>query len=128
MNNVAEENFVKKYIKKSYQDRLLFELKSKKHREKAISRFAHHSKEILKDMIHVKAFGNAQEAVQHFKNVNEMCCVISLDPTDGGSFPVQIAIQNCLDSYSQAILIGETFAFVKEETEKGAPSIYLITV
>ena len=44
-----EIGFVKKYIKKEYQDRLIFELKSKKHREKAVSRFSHFSENILKN-------------------------------------------------------------------------------
>ena len=49
MDFSIENKFVKEYIKKEYQERLLFELQSKKHREKAIARFAHSSETILKD-------------------------------------------------------------------------------
>ena len=43
-----EEKFVKMFIKKQYQERLLFEFNSKK-REKAIDRFSHEAKNVLKE-------------------------------------------------------------------------------
>ena len=41
MNKSVEQFFVKTYIDKDYQERLLFELNSIKKRSKALSRFSH---------------------------------------------------------------------------------------
>ena len=47
MNIAIEQAFIKKYIDKGYQERLLLELSSAKRRTKALSRFSHNVEEIL---------------------------------------------------------------------------------
>lgn len=113
-----ESGFVKKYIKKEYQERLLFELQSKKHREKAISRFSHFSETILK-----KCFNSCDilELKKHLYKVyapTEKCYIISNDENDGKTLFLTDAIECCTTSYMAMILISEKFVIVKEEYEK----------
>ena len=51
MNKSVEQFFVKTYIDKDYQERLLFELNSIKKRSKALSRFSHDVESFLKKSV-----------------------------------------------------------------------------
>ena len=46
-----EEDFVKSYIDKNYQERFLYELGSSKKRANALSRFSHNAEAILKKSV-----------------------------------------------------------------------------
>ena len=48
MDSKIEKEFVKSYIDKNYQERLLYELGSSKKRVNALSRFSHNAETILK--------------------------------------------------------------------------------
>ena len=48
MDRTVEERFIRQYVKEDRQERLLFELFSKKNRKKALSRFAHGAELLLK--------------------------------------------------------------------------------
>ena len=66
-----EEKFVKMFILKQYQDRLLFELNSKK-REKAIDRFSHNAKNVLKENLILMQGANIKiEDVKKVLNIHK---------------------------------------------------------
>ena len=119
-----EVDFVKKYIKKDFQDRLIFELQSKKHRERAIDRFSHFSQKILNNCFKCCNMLQIQELVCEKYDVKEKCYIISGDENDGKILFLHDAVKSCQDSYTAMILISEKFVLVKEELEK-TPIFYL---
>ena len=58
MNIIIEQEFIKKYIDKGYQERLLLELSSAKRRTKALSRFSHNAEDVLNKNIFKKTITN----------------------------------------------------------------------
>lgn len=121
-----EIEFVKKHIKKEYQDRLLFELQSQKHREKAISRFSHNSEKILKNGFKCCNILDLKTYLFNVYDSKKKCYVISNDENDGKMFLVSDAIEYLMCSYMTMILISENFVVVKEEYEK-SPMILIST-
>ena len=118
-----EIEFVKKHIRKDFQDRLIFELQSKKHRGKAISRFSHFSEKILSNSFKRCNMSQVQSLLE--KNLKkESCYIISDDENDGKTLFLQDAVNICKDSYFTMILISKNFVLVKEEFEK-APTFHL---
>ena len=117
-----ENKFVKNYVKKEYQQRLLFELQSKKHREKAISRFSHSSEAILKDCFSKSSILELQKNCG-MVDPKEQCYILSGDGYDGRMLFWEEAIRYCVTSYMVAILISEKIVVIKEEFEKGEPLI-----
>ncbi len=125
MNFSIELDFVKKYIKKEYQERIIFELQSKKNREKAISRFSHSSDMILKDLFVKCTMAEFQNHLTDSYGVTEECYIISGDKLDGQTLPLHDAITYCKTSYMAVILISSKFAVVKEEVESKEPLIFI---
>jgi hypothetical protein len=120
-----EIDFVKKHIKKEYQERIIFELQSKKNREKAISRFSHSSDMILKDQFVKCTMAELQNHLADSCGVKEECYMISEDMLDGQILPLHDAVEYCLTSYLAVILISSKFALVKEEAECSEPRIFI---
>lgn len=114
----TEIEFVKKYIKKEYQERLIFELQSQKHREKAISRFSHFSKDILNDSFKSCDMSEFPNLVRDKIAAKEKTYIISSDENDGKLLPLSEAVECCKKSYMAMILISKKFVLVKEEYEK----------
>ena len=115
MDFVIESSFIRKCIKKEYQERLLFELQSKKHREKALSRFAHSSEILLKygfEKIHISSLCNYLP-----KNNSESFYIISGDLHDGKKLLCKDAIGLLNISYTPVILISPLIIVIKEEVE-----------
>ena len=121
MNITIEQEFIKRYIDKGYQERLLLELSSAKRRSKALSRFSHNVEEILNKSI-VKKIANFGD----IKETDNTLYVISWDKNDGTQISFADAIKYCETTYTSVILIGEAFALIKEETEGGAPKIFYL--
>jgi hypothetical protein len=69
MNIAIEQEFIKKYIDKGYQERLLLELRSAKRRTKALSRFSHNAEDILSKNIIKKAITNCGDIKESDKTV-----------------------------------------------------------
>ena len=120
MNQVLEEKFVKKHIKNSFQDRLIFELSSKKHREKAIDRFSHQADVLLND-----SYQKVKQSDLSFLKDEGNVYVVSLDKIDGTTFSGNEAFDYCWKTFSPVILIGNGFSIVKEELEGEEPKIFL---
>ena len=121
MNITIEQEFIKRYIDKGYQERLLLELSSAKRRSKALSRFSHNVEEILNKSI-VKEITNFGD----IKETDKTLYVISWDKNDGTQISFADAIKYCETTYTSVVLIGEAFALIKEETEDGAPKIFYL--
>ena len=119
-----EISFVKKYVKKEYQERLIFELQSKKHREKAISRFSHFSKRILNNCFEECGLSEIN-ALLIKKDANEKCYIISHDKNDGKMLLLVDAVEYCKNSYMTVILIFDGFVIVKEELERS--TLFLVS-
>jgi hypothetical protein len=131
MDAMIEERFVRAFINKQFQDRLLFELASKKNRVKAISRFAHNAATILNDKYIIKRGcfedANFEKEIATLINVNNDCYIISDNDLDGKLVNFKAAFQKCMD-YPMALVIicGENVAIVKEELTIGAPEKFLL--
>ena len=119
MDIAIEQAFIRKYIDKGYQERLLLELGSAKRRTKALSRFSHNVEEILNKSITKKTITNFSD----IKETDPTVYVISWDKNDGTQTSFADAIKYCETAYTSVILIGEAFALIKEETEGGTPKI-----
>ena len=122
MNTTIEQEFIKKYIDKGYQERLLLELGSAKRRTKALSRFSHNAEDVLNKNIFKKTITNLAD----IKENNQTVYVISWDENDGTQTSFTDAIKYCEMAYMSVILIGQSFALIKEETEGGTPKIFYL--
>ena len=122
MNTTIEQEFIKRYINKGYQERLLLELSSAKRRTKALSRFSHNVEEILNKSIIKKEITNFGD----IKETDQTIYVISWDENDGTQTSFADAIKYCEAAYTSVVLIGKTFALIKEETEGGTPKIFYL--
>ena len=121
-----ETHFVRKCVKKEYQERVLFELKSKKHREKAISRFAHSAETVLNSSFLKYSFSNFTNKFIQNADVKN-CYVISNGLYDGHNLPIQEAVEFCQESYMTVILISSEFIAIKEEFEKSVPFVFVFS-
>ena len=124
MNKSVEQFFVKTYIDKDYQERLLFELNSMKKRSKALSRFSHDVESILKKSVNKKIITNLDD----FQEKDQTVYVISWDEKDGTTMPLSDSLQYLESSYMSAILIGKDFSLIKEEPEKGGAKYFILRV
>ena len=114
-----EERFVKNYIDKKYQERLLYELNSLKKRADALSRFSHGVEAILKKSVEQKVITN----IDNLPNKQQAVYIISWDEKNGTTMPFDEAVRYLQSAYMAVILIGEAFSIVKEETEQGSARI-----
>lgn len=119
MDKNIETKFVNKFVKKEYRDRLLFELSSLKHRQKAISRFSHNSEAVLIDDF-VKM---SVEQIKQQKLKLKTIYIISGDECDGVFMEFFEGLTHLEKSYMAVILIGDEFVVVKEEIEGKNPVI-----
>ena len=122
MNIAIEQEFIKKYIDKGYQERLLLELESTKRRTKALSRFSHNVEKILNKNITKKTITNFSD----IKETDKTIYVISWDENDGTQTSFADAIKYCETVYTSVVLIGNAFSLIKEETEGGTPKIFYL--
>ena len=122
MDIAIEQAFIKKYIDKGYQERLLLELGSAKRRTKALSRFSHNVEEILSKNIIKKEVTNFGD----IKETDKTLYVISRDKNDGTQTSFADAIKYYETTYTSVVLIGESFALLKEETEGGTPKMFYL--
>ena len=119
MNSEIEQQFIKNYIDKNYQERLIYEFGTSKKRVNALSRFSHNVESILKKGINKKIITNFDD----FQGKNQTVYIIALNEKDGTTMPLSDALRYLEVSYMSVILIGKDFSLIKEETEKGCADI-----
>ena len=118
MDSCTEIGFVRKCIKKEYHERLLFELQSKKHRAKALSRLAHISEDVLRDgYLNLSALEFQKQFAPKMSST-EKCYLISDSDHDGETMLLAEAILFCQTSYMLVVLIAGDFVVIKPEIEK----------
>lgn len=131
MNTSIERTFVKSFICKRMQNRLIFEL-STKNRNKAITRFAHISDELIESKYVIFRSNKltnfeVETKLLEYCDKNKKVYIISSNKNDGEFFPLGEAIQLCMDDYMPSIVIvNQSCVFIKEETEYGAPMKYIL--
>ena len=124
MDVMAESCFVRACIKKEYRERIQFELQSKKHRQKAMSRFAHDCVGILQggyQTVTASELARVLDAVSE----KEPCYLITDGAGDGTDMPMQKARELLQNAYMPVILISPGFFVIKPEAEDGRAEYYV---
>ena len=123
-----EQRFIHTFIKKSRQERLLFEFSHPKKRYRALSRFCHNAADLLEPK-RIMISGTdleRQEAFLHFVETHSDICLMispSMNETEL-PFPDAVATAFCLTDAS--IIIGPSYALVCAEPERGGQEKYLL--
>ena len=114
----VESGFVRDCIKKEYRERLQFELQSKKHRQKALSRFAHDCQSILQNTYQTR---KASELTELWATVpeNTPCYLISDGAGDGTTLPLSQAKVLLQNACMPLLLISSRYTVIKPDTEGG---------
>ncbi len=131
MDHISEERFVRSFIRKSRQDRLLHELTSPKKRYSGISRFCHDSGDLL-DPRKIRMEGENLDRSADFLDFvikhGEPCFIMSPDSfIDGQWLPFAEAVEQAVLCPDAAVIIGSDFAVVFGEPVKGGRDKYLLT-
>lgn len=124
MDSTEERKFVNLCIKKENQERLIFELQSKKHREKALSRLSHSPESMLNERFVKTTALNFKSFIEAFNIDTTYCYIITPDLCDGLSCSLTTALECFEKTQMLMILFNNDFAVIKEEVECGAPNIW----
>ena len=126
-----EQEFVHAFIRRTYRDRLLYELSTEQKRYRGLSRFCHQADDLIDERtILLKSTQLEQDAVfQTFlKQQTGSCQIWSPDPAiDRLCLPLSDAVSAAARSCDAAILLGDGWAAVFTEAEKGGRMKYLLT-
>ena len=126
----AEKSFVKRFIKKEKQDRLLFELSGKK-RQHGIERFCHNAEDMI-DTERIVYSGNSlfpDEILKITKQykVPESCYIIAYQKElDKKYVSFEDALSLVLGNGMAAIIICNDFAVIETEQYSGTPFRYIL--
>ena len=126
----AEKSFVKRFIKKEKQDRLLFELSGKK-RQLGIERFCHNAEDMI-DTERIVYSGNSlfpDEILKITKQykVPESCYIIAYQKElDKKYVSFEDALGLVLGNGMAAIIICNDFAVIETEQYSGTPFRYIL--
>lgn len=126
----AEKSFVKRFIKKEKQDRLLFELSGKK-RQHGIERFCHNAEDMI-DTERIVYSGNnllPDEILKITKQyeVPELCYIIAYQKElDKKYVSFEDALGLVLGNGMAAIIICNDFAVIETEQYSGTPFRYIL--
>ena len=125
-----EKSFVKRFIKKTKQDRLLFEL-SGKNRQHGIERFCHNTEDLI-DTERIAYSGNnlfLDEILRIIKQykVPESCYIIACQKElDKKHVSFEDALGLVLGNGMAAIIICNDFAVIETEQYSGTPFRYIL--
>ena len=131
MDHSKQEYFVNTFIKKDRRERLLYELTDPKKRYQGISRFCHHAKELImpsRIVMEGTDMENSPQFEQFVKEHQENCYVLSPDPAMNDiSLPLQDAVEQALMCMDAVIIIGNGFAVIYGEPEKGGRDKFVLS-
>lgn len=125
-----EKSFIEKFIKKTKQDRLLFELSGKK-RQNGIGRFCHNSEEII-NTERIVYSGNSLFADEILKitkqyKVTESCYIIAYNKElDKKCISLVDALNLVLGNGMPALIICDDFVIIETEQCFGTPFRYIL--
>ena len=127
----AEERFVKVFVARGRQERLLFELTHPKKRYRGLDRFCHQAAELVdEDKILMRGPDlSRQPAFIRFVDEHRAICrVLSPDPAlDGQELPFREAAARAFMGLDAAIVTAPGFALVVGEAEQGGRTAFLLT-
>ena len=127
----AETRFTEQYIRKERRKRLLFELTNAKKRYEGLDRFSHESESLLdprKIIIKDPGLSYRPEFKAFVSDHDEPVKILSTDGAlDGRNVLFSEAAELAALSFEPVILLGNGFAYVKAEPEKGGTPQYLLS-
>jgi len=137
MNKEIEENFVKTFVEKRMQERIIFELLSDKKNKKnytlrdyAIMRLAYcDARNLKKKLIHLQCDSINVDEVE--KVITKLCGIAKKCYTMGmlknGEMLLREALEQSFDWLGVSIvIIGDDTAFIKTETSIGSPTKFIL--
>ena len=132
MDYSFEKHFVKSFIRKARQDRLLYELTEPKKRHDGISRFCHQAEDLL-DPARILMKGedlDRRPAFERFiREHDEPCFVLSPDfYMNEQLLPVKDAVSGAVMCPDAVLIMGSSFAIVFGEPMKGGRGKYLLSL
>ena len=131
MQFAEEEYFVKTFIRKEKQERLLHELTDEKRQYAGLERFCHQTENLLDQRkIRMKDKELESKEFARFVKENDVPCLF-LSPERWPArdrIPLGEAVREASISADAAIVIGNGFAIVFEEAMKGGRGKYLLAV
>ena len=127
----AEERFVRTFIRPERRERLLYELTTPKKRGRGLERFCHGAGDLL-DPGKIRLRGEDMDrspAFQAFAEEHDgSCLLLSPDGTiDGLTFPFREAVGIAAVWSDAVVIVGDGFALVYGEPEKGGREKVLLT-
>ena len=127
---ITEKTFVNTYIRRERQERLLFELCSAKKRYRGLDRFCHSAEDLL-DMrkVIMRGYGlsDTAEIKRYADKHTGRCVILSPDPAlDKLSGTLKEALSVCALGTDAALIVGEGYAYVFTEAERGGRMQYLL--
>jgi hypothetical protein len=124
-----EAEFVKTFIQKRLQERIIWELASEKKRRHAILRFSHYTDEIVKHQYILKK-SNKLNIIQllHELTAEASCYVIAADKheLDGQQMTLDTAVQRCFDGWPAIMIISKKLAVIETEAVFGTADKYIL--
>ena len=127
----AETLFTERYIRKERRKRLLFELTNEKKRYEGLDRFSHESESLLdprKIIMKDPGLSYQPEFKAFVSDHDEPVKILSTDGAlDGRNVLFSEATELAALSFEPVILLGNGFAYVKAEPEKGGTPQYLLS-
>ena len=131
MDHAIEEHFVKAFICKRAQERMLYELTTPKKRYAGISRFCHQAKDVLepsKILMEGEDLDRRADFKHFVQKQDGPCYVLSPDSWLNEQFlPLQSAVEQAAMCCDAVVMIGEGYAVVFGEPMKGGRGKYLLT-
>lgn len=126
----AETVFVKTYIRKNRQERILYELTTPGKRCDGLSRFCHQAGELINPArigMEGEDLDHRAEFTAFVRKNNEICRMLSPDPSlDQKRLLLEEAVSEAAMGTDAALIIGNGFALVFTEAEKGGRNKYLL--
>ena len=122
--NPYQEYFISNYVVFNKRDRLIFELNSKKKKEKFMNYFCHDTKKIIIPE-RIVYEGNVIDAMPYIKSINEFY-VMTYDNIEGKMLDKNELMKYIEEEYMPIIAISESLVLIKEEVGKKG-HLYILT-
>lgn len=125
-----EERFVKTFIRKNRQDRLLFELTRPDRRYDGLDRFCHGTDDLINKSKVIFSGTNLNkdpEFVRFVKKHNEICHLMSPDSNfDDCDMLLSEALSELFYCMDASIILGKNFAIITAEADKKGTMQYVL--
>ncbi|MBQ3403937.1 MAG: hypothetical protein IJG63_00760 [Oscillospiraceae bacterium] len=127
----AERRFVERFVRRDRRERLLYELTNQNKRYDGLSRFCHHTDELLdkgKLIMQGEDLDRRAEFLCFVKEHDERCLIMSPDGSlDGEVLPFNTAVERAVSCFDAVIILGSSFAVVLGEVVKKGRGKYLLS-